>query len=366
MTPEILRKRQGDTIAPVRKRSFGTSDVEASEVGFGAWTLGLDWWGKVDAGEAKRLVAAAIDAGITFFDTADTYGAGVGEERLGAALAGRTDVTVGTKFGYDITVQHDSSAHSERPTNWDPDFIRERCEDSLRRLNVDVIDLYELHNPRMDQIADDTIFEVLDDLKRTGKIRAYGVALGPAIGWQDEGIRSIQERKIDALQTVFNVLEQEPGNSFLEAAGLEQNGAAGLEHNGETGGGPGVIARVPHASDALSGTYTIDTVFPATDHRSFRKREWLLRALKKVEQLEFLLDDRTIAQVAIAWLLANPGLVTVLPTMTTVEQVQEFAAAAAKPLTADEFEKVQDLYRRDFDLPPATEEEKIELRASTG
>jgi aryl-alcohol dehydrogenase-like predicted oxidoreductase len=338
----------------IPKRSFGASGVEASEVGFGAWTLGLDWWGKVDADESKRLVAAAIDAGITFFDTADTYGAGVGEERLGEALGGRRDVTVGTKFGYDITIPHDASNHSERPTNWDPAFVRERCEDSIRRLKVEAIDLYELHNPRMEQVADDSIFEVLEDLKREGKVRAYGVALGPAIGWQDEGIRSIADRKIDALQTVFNVLEQEPGNSFLEAAE-----AAGSK-------APGIIARVPHASDALSGTYTADTVFPATDHRSFRKREWLLRALKKVDQLDFLLDGRTIAQVAIAWLLANPGLVTVLPTMTTVEQVQEFAAAASKPLTKEEFARVQDLYRRDFDLPPPSEEEKIELRASAG
>ena len=128
--------------------------------------------------------------------------------------------------------------------------------------------------------------------------------------------------------------------------------------------GPGIIARVPHASDALTGTYTSDTVFPATDHRSFRKREWLLRALKKVSKLDFLLEGRTIGQAAIAWLLANPGVSTVLPTMTTVEQVEEFAGAAAKPLTPDEFAQVQALYERDFDLPPATADETIELRGA--
>jgi aryl-alcohol dehydrogenase-like predicted oxidoreductase len=122
---------------------------------------------------------------------------------------------------------------------------------------------------------------------------------------------------------------------------------------------------VPHASDALTGTYNADTVFPATDHRSFRKREWLLRSLKKVDKLDFLLDERTIAQVAIAWLLANPGMSTVLPTVTTVEQLNEFAGAADKPLSAAEFAQVQELYARDFDLPAATEEEKIELRTST-
>ena len=333
----------------IAKRRFGGSGVEASEVGFGAWTLGLDWWGKVDAAEALRLVGTAIDAGITFFDTADTYGAGVGEERLADALAGRrSDVTIGTKFGYDITVAHDQSSHSERPQRWDPEFIRQRCEESLRRLRTDVIDLYELHNPRMPQIRDDAIFATLDELKAEGKIRAYGVALGPAIGWEAEGVYALRRRTVDAVQTVFNMLEQEPGNAFL----AEANDS-------------GIIARVPHASDALTGTYTADTVFPATDHRSFRKREWLLRALQKVAKLDFLLAERTIGQAAIAWLLANPSVTTVLPTMTTVEQVTEYAQAAAKPLTTEEFEKVQDLYSRDFDLEPPTADEQIELRAST-
>jgi aryl-alcohol dehydrogenase-like predicted oxidoreductase len=334
----------------IAKRRFGASGVEASEVGFGAWTLGLDWWGKVDAAEASKLVGTAIDAGITFFDTADTYGAGVGEERLAAALSGHRDqITIGTKFGYDITVAHDQSSHSERPQRWDPDFIRQRCEESLRRLQIDVIDLYELHNPRMPQISDDAIFDVLDALRTEGKIRAYGVALGPAIGWEAEGVRALRERTVDAVQTVFNMLEQEPGNTFLAEAGES-----------------GIIARVPHASDALTGTYSADTVFPATDHRSFRKREWLLRALRKVEKLDFLLTERTIGQTAIAWLLANPGVTTVLPTMTTVEQVTEYAQAAAKPLTTEEFTKVQELYARDFDLEPPTADEQIELRASTG
>jgi aryl-alcohol dehydrogenase-like predicted oxidoreductase len=341
----------------INKRKLGASAVEVSEVGFGAWVLGLDWWGKVDADHAAKLVEAALESGITFFDTADTYGAGLGEERLGEALAPhKGSVEIGTKFGYDITVPHDSSNHSERPTRWDPPFIRERCEASLRRLQVDAIDLYELHNPRMTQVRDDDVFAVLEDLKAEGKIRAYGVALGPAIGWQDEGVWAIGNRKVDAVQTVFNMLEQDPGNSFLEASSAQP--AAGVA--------PGVIARVPHASDALTGTYTADTVFPATDHRSFRKREWLLRALKKVDQLDFLLHTRTIGQAAIAWLLANPGITTVLPTMTTIDQIVEWSAASSNPLTAEEFEQVQELYRRDFDLPPPSADEQIALRASTG
>ena len=159
------------------------------------------------------------------------------------------------------------------------------------------------------QIVDDAIFDVLDELKAEGKIRAYGVALGPAIGWQDEGVCTRSSTAtIDVVQTVFNVLEQEPGTSFLEAAGDGRHRASSR-----------ACRTRPTRS---SGRTPPDTVFPATDHRSFRKREWLLRALKKVDQLDFLLDGRTIAQAAIAWLLANPGVTTVLPTVTTVEQVQ--------------------------------------------
>jgi aryl-alcohol dehydrogenase-like predicted oxidoreductase len=335
----------------MRKRAFGTSGVEASEIGFGAWTLGLDWWGKVDEADAIALVHRAIDLGITFFDTSDTYGAGASEELLGKALDGRRhQVAIGTKFGYDISAPHDPSGHSERPQRWEPEFIRHSCEMSMKRLGVDVIDLYELHNPRMAQVRDDAIYETCEALKSEGKIRAYGLALGPAIGWEEEGVEALRTRKIDALQTVFNLLEQEPGRQFLN----------------EADGCTGIIARVPHASDALTGKFTSDTVFPADDHRSFRKREWLLRALKKVDKLGFLLDGRTIGQAAVAWILSEPGITTVLPTVTTTAQLEEFAAAAGNPLTAEEASEVRALYERDFDLPPASDEETIELRSSAG
>jgi aryl-alcohol dehydrogenase-like predicted oxidoreductase len=189
-------------------------------------------------------------------------------------------------------------------------------------------------------------------LKAEGKIRAYGVALGPAIGWEAEGVWSIRNRKVDAVQTVFNLLEQRPGDVFL----------------GETGGSVGIIARVPHASDALTGRFSLDALpeelFGGNDHRAFRKRAWMSRALKKVAHLDFLLDDRSISQAALAWILANPGLTTVLPTVTNVETLEEFAAAAAKPLSSEEFSRVQELYANDFGLPPEEADEQIELRTS--
>jgi len=201
-------------------------------------------------------------------------------------------------------------------------------------------------------VRDDAIFELMESLKDEGKIRSYGVALGPAIGWEAEGVWAIRNRKIDVVQTVFNLLEQRPGDVFLNDAGSDI----------------GVIARVPHASDALTGRFKLDALpeelFGGNDHRAFRKRAWMSRALHKVEQLGFLLENRTISQAALAWILANPGITTVLPTVTDVATLEEFAAAASKPLTSEEFSRVQDLYASDFGLPPEEADEQIELRTS--
>src|SRR5919202_725173 len=162
----------------MRQRRFGDTDLHASEIAFGTWALGSDWWGKTD--DPDRLIGRALELGVTFFDTGDAYGQGANEEITGKALA------------------------------------RAALEASLRRLGTDYVDLYQLHNPRMDAIERDDLFAELETLKDEGKLRHYGVALGPAIGWRDEGVRALETRPIAALQTVYNLLEQEPGREFLE------------------------------------------------------------------------------------------------------------------------------------------------------
>ena len=123
-----------------------------------------------------------------------------------------------TKCGYDITAERKFPGQSERPADWRPESIRQQCEDSLRRLGTDRIDLYQLHNPRIEPILADDLWDTLLALKHEGKVRELGVALGPAIGWVEEGNRSIDDRPIVSLQTVFNVLEQEPGRTFAATA----------------------------------------------------------------------------------------------------------------------------------------------------
>lgn len=310
----------------MRYRRFGQSDLVVSEVGFGAWTLAMSWWGEVE--DPAGLVHAALDCGINFFDTAPVYGDdGAGEQML-AQILGRTrdEIVLTTKCGYDISAPRIAPGHSERPHDWDPKGVRRQLEDSLRRLNTDYVDLYQLHNTTIDPIRDDELWAELEKIKADGLVRELGVALGPAIGWVDEGVEALRRRPVVSLQTVMNILEQEPGRTFLEEEAIAEERV-------------GIIARVPHASDVLSGLVTRDTVFAEDDHRSHRKRDQLLDLLDKREAIDFLAGPetgRTIGQAAMAGLLAFPSVTTVLPTCTTEEQVREFAAASGLPLSPDE------------------------------
>jgi aryl-alcohol dehydrogenase-like predicted oxidoreductase len=321
----------------MRYRRFGTSSLEVSEVGFGVWTLASDWWGVVE--DKPAMLRAALDVGINFIDTAPVYGSdAIGETMLADFLRKhRDDIVVTTKCGYDIDAER-PPGQSERPQDWRPESIRDQLEGSLRRLETDRIDLYQLHNARLDPILDDDLWAELERLGAQGKIRELGVALGPAIGWVEEGVRAVNDRPIVSLQTVFNVLEQEPGLTFAHQQRVR---------DGEIG----LISRVPHASDTLSGKVTPDTVFPKDDHRAHRNRDNMLDNFEKAETLCFLWDGtgRTIGQAAIAAILANPAFTTVLPTCTTPEEVREYAGASDVPLTEGEKARTDELWSRNFD-----------------
>ena len=330
----------------MRTRSFGNSGLTTSAIGFGTWALGSDWWG--DHEPPDRLVARAVELGITFFDTADTYGSGVNEEIVGAALASagapRDAIQISTKFGYVLDADREGHAEGERPHDWSPAHARDALEASLRRLRTDYVDLYQLHNPQMDAIERDDLFDELERLKAAGKVREYGVALGPKIGWRDEGLRALEERPIASLQTVYNLLEQEPGSEFLAAA--ERRGA-------------GVIARVPTSSGLLEGHLTPETTFEGNDHRRHRPRSWLVEGLKKVDQLDFLARDgeRTMAQAAMKFVLAQPAIACVVHTVNTVAQLEEWAAAgggAVPDLDDQELRTIAELYDAGFGLAAAT------------
>jgi aryl-alcohol dehydrogenase-like predicted oxidoreductase len=323
----------------VKHRSLGKSGVTVSEVGFGVWTVGTTWWGITDEDFGVDLMRQAFDLGITFFDNADSYGDGKGEEMLARALGGKRDkIVIATKFGYDIysTATDARPGHQERPQDFSPAFVRKALEESLRRLQTDYIDLYQLHNPRMTAIESDELFALLEDVQREGKIRAYGVALGPAIGWEEEGLAAMRERKLGALQTIYNLFEQDPGRAFFPVA-RERN--------------VGVLVRVPHSSGMLEGKYSKDTAFSENDHRSHRPKEWLAEGLQKLEAIEFLTANtgRTIGQAALQFILAEPSVSSTLPNIYNAEQLREFAAATETPrLTDGELARLAELYEGNF------------------
>jgi aryl-alcohol dehydrogenase-like predicted oxidoreductase len=324
----------------MKTREFGSSGITASEVGFGLWTISTGWWGEHSDESAIALLREAYELGITLYDTADTYGEGRGETLLQKALGDvRDDITIATKFGYDIYSPWERKGHVERPHDWSPEYVRYALEQSLARLGTDRIDVYQLHNPRMDAIRSDDVFAVLDQAVAAGKIRSYGVALGPAIGWREEGLEAFRTRDLAAAQIIHNLLEQDPGRDLMEAA---REASTGL------------MIRVPHSSGMLEGHYTRDTVFAENDHRRHRPKEWLTEGLRKVETLGFLTEGRTLGQAAIQWLLAEPVVTAVLPNIYNSEQLREFAAAPETPeLSTAELDHVAELYASDFAAEPA-------------
>jgi len=323
----------------MKYRQLGSTGISVSAVGFGVWTVSTGWWDTGDEDAGVRLLRRAYDAGITLFDTADTYGNGKGETMLARALKDvRDEIVIATKFGYDF-YHHggERRGQQELPQDFSPAFVRFALEESLKRLETDYIDLYQMHNPRLWAVDSDELFATLEQLKREGKVRAYGVALGPAIGWRDEGLAAMEKRDIGGLQTIYNLLEQDPGRAFFPLARERE---------------VGVLVRVPHSSGLLEGKYTAETTFAPSDHRSHRPREWLTEGLKKLERLDFLTEDgRTIGQAAIQFVLAEQSVASVLPNIYDADQLQEFAAAADTPaLTAEELARIGELYEHNFYL----------------
>lgn len=329
----------------MKYRTYPNSNVSVSEVGFGLWTTSTGWWGDKTDDEAVEMLHAAYDLGITLYDAADTYGNGRSEEQLATAFADRRDrVVYATKFGYDFAGNPQTRrGQSELPQDFSPAFVRRALEASLRRLRTDYVDIYQMHNARMAQINDDALWELLESLRAEGKIRMYGVALGPAIGWLYEGVDAIRKRNVASLQIIWNILEQYPGNEQIRAA-----------YDG--GADTGYMIRVPHSSGMLEGHYTLETTFPKSDHRSHRPRAWLVNGVEKVRQLRFLeLPSRTLGQAAIQWLLAEPRVMTVLPNIYDRAQLSEFAKAPDTPaLTSDELDCIAALYGSNFGIeePP--------------
>jgi len=327
----------------LRYRRLGKSDIKVSEIGFGAWTIGLDWWGKkIDDEEAIRMLKRAYDVGINFYDTGDIYGKGKSEKLIGMAFKGiRNEIIYSTKWGYDM-YNAEQIGHNELPQKQNIEFLHYALDKSLERLQTDYIDVYSLHNPKMEVITNKELFKELDTLVTKGKIRSHGVALGPAIGWKEEGLYAIRDHNITCLQTVYNILEQDPGNALLKA-GKEKN--------------VGIMARVPDASGVLTGKVNENTIFSKNDHRSVRKKEWISEALKKVENMRTISDKKgwNITELAIKFILSHEQVSVVLPTMISLEEIDKFSRISdGKYLDLHEMQQISEMYFNNFYVTPKT------------
>ena len=327
----------------MKYRRLGKSDIKVSEIGFGAWTIGLDWWGKkIEDDEAISMLKRAFDNGINFFDTGDMYGKGKSEKLIGIAFKGmRNDVVYSSKWGYDM-YNAEQIGHNELPQKHNVEYLQYALDKSLERLQTDYMDVYSLHNPKMQAVTNRELFAALDGLVTNGKIRSHGVALGPAIGWRDEGLHAIKEHNITCLQTVYNILEQDPGNDLLKA-GEEKN--------------VGIMARVPDASGILTGKVNENTTFNKNDHRSVRKKEWISEALKKVENMKTIADKKgwNITELAIKFILSLKPISVVLPTMISIEEIDKFSEISdGKYLEDHELEQISEMYVNNFYVVPSS------------
>ena len=317
----------------MKYRILGKSGIKVSEIGFGAWSIALAWWGKkIEEDEARRMLKKAYDVGINLFETADMYGKGKSEKLIGEVFKGmRDEIVLSTKYGYDFS-NVGQIGHNELPQYFDPEFTNNALKNSLERLQTDHVDVYGLHNPKLRHIHDDVIFQTFDKLIEQGKIKACQIALGPAIGWTQEGMDAMNRDNISAVQTVYNILEQTPGNELLDNA-VKKN--------------VGILVRVPDASGILTGKVDENTKIDEKDHRSVRKGEWIRAAIKKVEQLRPIAErnDLTITELAIKFILSKQGIASVFPTVISEEEIEQFALMSdGNYINSSDMKEIDDSY----------------------
>ena len=289
-------------------RALGDSGFTISEVGFGTWELGGQEWGDISEDAAIRLLHYAFDQGINFYDTADQYGAGRSEELLGKAFRGRSDnVVVATKVGYRLGTDGWISRGDEpQRHNLSRDYIVQSCEGSLRRLQRERIDIYQMHRPPEPDEWDEAV-GAMKDLKRQGKIAQYGISLTTEM---EVGKRAIEETDATTLMLTFNCLDQAAADEVLPLALTR---------------GVGVLARVPLASGLLTGALTPETEFAENDHRKVWLQEQFLDDLGKVEKLKFLSEGEadSLAEGALRFVLANQGISSVVAGMMSKHEVDQ-------------------------------------------
>lgn len=309
----------------MRYHKLGSTDLEVSEVGVAVAALTGGPAPRPDD-EVEHLLHRALDLGVTFFDAEDAGGDdGRGERLLGEALRRDRDrLTVATTFGYrPLSPLEQATTGERRRHDWSPAWAGRALDESLRRLGIEPVDLWQLHHPDMAALEADELFEFLDQQVTKGKIRAYGVALGPGVGWADEGVAAVRERRVASVRTVYSVFDQQPGRELAEVAA-------------ETGAG--VVARMP-----------VDARRPDPRFR----------------HLDFLTMDRdqTLGQALVRFALSPGAVAAVLPEFEDADQLAELTIASDLPdLTADDLDRIAERHEAGFRLEGRAERPDTEDR----
>jgi aryl-alcohol dehydrogenase-like predicted oxidoreductase len=307
---------------------------DLSTVGLGTWQLGADW-GEVGEADARAVLEAAAETGVTFYDTADVYGDGRSERIVGAFAAGHHGFTVATKMGRRV---------DQVPANYSPANFKTWTDRSRQNLGVDRLDLVQLHCPPSAVIDDDATYDALDALVADGAIAAYGVSVETC----DQALSAIARPGVASVQIILNAFRLKPLDAVLPAAE-----AAGVA----------IIARVPLASGLLTGTFDAATTFAADDHRHYNRDgsafdvgetfsgvpyDVGVEAAQEFSALvrSELADDVTPAAAALAWCVAQSGVTTVIPGASRAEQARGNAAADDVEVTDGFRAGVRDLYDR--------------------
>jgi aryl-alcohol dehydrogenase-like predicted oxidoreductase len=310
-------------------RALGNTSLRVSEIGFGAMTIS-GFFGATDDRESVRALHRALDLGLNFIDTADTYGAGRSELLIGEVLkARRSDAIVATKGG---SLHHISPGHP----NFDPDYISGAIEASLKRLQIDQIDLYQLHSPRPEIIRNAALFERLEKHKREGKIRHYGVSVATTA----DAKLVLEETQAEVIQLVYNILHQDPATTVFPLARQK---------------GVGIIVRVPLERGILAGRFDKAAKFGTDDwRRTIFSDSELTKFNAAVDQLRFLVRDDvpTLAQAALRFCLSSLAVSTVIAGVRTVPQAEDNISASGKRLPAEDITKLEALFRDEFRMLP--------------
>src|SRR5580700_7031883 len=317
----------------MEERILGRTGRAVSVVGLGTWQLGADW-GEVADADALAVLDAAVQAGVTFLDTADVYGDGRSERLIGQFLAAHPGlpITVATKMGRLVP---------QDPAQYTLANFRAWTDRSRANLGTDTLDLVQLHCPPTPVFSSGAVYDALDTLVAEKRIAAYGVSVETCA----EALAAIGRPGTASVQIIFNAFRRKPLEEVLPAAQ-----AAGV----------GIIARVPLASGLLSGRYTHETSFAADDHRTFNRHGEAFDAGETFSGVDFDTGvdaarefaalapaGATPAQAALRWVIQQPGVSTVIPGARNPEQVRQNASAAGLPPFSDAgLAAIADLYDR--------------------